>query len=219
MNITNVTPLISITSGAYPLYLPQVRAADTTKSFAEFPSEDVLAQLGYAVVHPTLPPVGNVVTEDSPGFRNDRWEQQWLVRDFTTEEKAQKFAALQATHLEQIKLLQVATEERGFLYTFPDNSQGRVQLRSGDRANMNAIRTRAESLKAAGRSDPQYFRTFENETKGPLSPDQAIVLSDTAYDKYMQMLQLCWALKAQTESAQTTSMFPAIPPNFDDAGI
>lgn len=219
MIITDTTQLINTATGAYPVYLPQVRASNITKSFAQSPSEDILATLGYAVVHPTTQPTAQVVRQDAPEMRNGRWEQQWIARDFTPSENRARFVELKEKKLEEIRAFQVAMLERGFRYTFPDNSVGRVQLRDGDRANIGALHSRGKGLKAAGNTEAQWFRTLENEIKGPLSPDQAIVLADVAYEKYMFIMVNCWGLKDLAEKATDAAGLPTVPENFDALGI
>lgn len=55
------------------------------------PSDDTLAALGYALIHPTARPEGGVVTQGQPEKGEDgRWYQTWEVRDFTDDELAER---------------------------------------------------------------------------------------------------------------------------------
>lgn len=211
MTITNATPLINVISGAYPLYLPQVRAHDTTKTFAEFPTEDILADLGYAVVYPSTRPVGQVVTEASPEVREGQWVQQWHVRDFTEAENLARFADLKQDHFSLIGQLNYEARVQGALYQFPDNTQYHIQLRQEDIDNLTNLRLRADSAKRTSSGAVFKFRTGENVMKVDLTADQVIVLTDVAFEKHNHLLEVFWSLKDQTESAQALAELPAIP--------
>lgn len=219
MNITAADALINMETGAYPVYLTQVRKDHENKSFAENPTEEVVAELGYAYVWPKERPQADVVTEGAPTLINGKWTQQWLVRDFTEAEFLAHFQDRKQAVQDRVRALQAATLERGCLYTFPDNSQGRIQLRDGDRANLAGLRLRAEATKRREGTETFGFRTYENVTKLGLSPDEIIVLSDIAFEKYMTILGICWHLKDQADVATTDAQLPAVPPNLDAFGI
>lgn len=217
--ITPTTMFINVITGEYPKYLADVRKDNPTKSFAENPSEDTMALMGYAVVHPTDLPIGEVVREGSPILKNGKWEQVWNARDFTVQERIDNFPNIKNDHLALIRRLQFNSLERGYLYTFPDNSKGHIQLRSGDRANLSGLRLKAMSAKQTGVTATFGFRTYENITKMGLSADEIIVLSDIAFEKYMLILGICWNLKDATESALNYEQLPAIPDNLDAFGV
>lgn len=55
------------------------------------PSDDTLAALGYARIHPTPRPDGDVVTQGQPEQGEDgKWYQTWEVRSYTAEEIEQQ---------------------------------------------------------------------------------------------------------------------------------
>jgi len=219
MNISNHDPLINLETGAYPVYLPQVRQDNINKSFAASPSEELVAELGYAYVWSTDQPAGDVVVETPPIFKQGKWEQQWLARDFTAAERQANFVQTKENCLVRIRELQQNCLERGCRYTFPDNWVGRIQLRDGDRANLAGLRLRAESAKRTGSTETFGFRTYENITKMGLSADQIVLLSDIAFERYMTILGLCWYLKDQAEAALEDAALPQVPSNLDAYGI
>lgn len=219
MNITTYTPFIHLETGAYPKHLDDVRKENPTKSFAEFPTEDTLAMLGYAVVHPTERPAGDVIEEKAPELKLGRWVQTWFSRDFTVEELVSHFEQIRQTCLANVRELQARSLDKGCTYTFPDNSSGHIQLRDGDRANMSGLRLRALSVKQTGRSETFEFRTYENVTKTGLSADEIIAMTDVVFDKYRVILGVCWSLKDQAESALNVDMLPQIPADLTGFGI
>lgn len=75
------------------LNLRQIRKAHPNVSLPRQPTDEALNPLGYAVVHSTERPNGDVVTEGQPEQRDGKWYQTWEVRDFTQEELDQQYQA------------------------------------------------------------------------------------------------------------------------------
>lgn len=219
MSITNSDLLINVLTGEYPLNLIQVRAANPLKSFAEFPSEDQLAELGYAKVNYTERPIADVVREGNPIIVDGKWVQYWLSRDFNAQEHLERFNDRKAAKLQAVRDLTTLCLERGCRHQFPDSTTCRIQLRDGDRANLAGLRLRALQAKQNGSIETFAFRTYENVTKMGLSADQIVVMSDVAFDKYMMILGICWGFKDAIEAATDDSGFPEVPENLDSYGV
>lgn len=65
----------------------QIKQAHPNISLPRSPTDAQLAPLGYAILHPTPRPEGDVVTQGEPEQGEDGlWYQTWEVRDFTEEE-------------------------------------------------------------------------------------------------------------------------------------
>lgn len=73
--------------------IDQIRRTNPNISLPRNPSDETLAALGYARIHPTPRPSGDVVTQGQPEQRDGKWYQTWQVRDFTKEEKAAQLEA------------------------------------------------------------------------------------------------------------------------------
>lgn len=204
------TALLHVGSGAYPAYFEQIRLDNPNCSFAESPSEESLAELGYAVVLPSPRPYGQVVNQGRPELREGAWYQTWEVREYNPEELTQVLNATKATLEFDIVRLIDKTIARGCLYTFPSGDAQHIQLRDGDRANIGALATKADRVKNAGGEKTFYFRTYENEIQA-MTTDETVTMTDVAFDKYMEILQVGWALKAQVTAAATLAELPVIP--------
>ncbi|MED5253076.1 MAG: hypothetical protein VX811_13720 [Pseudomonadota bacterium] len=76
------------------------------------PSDDTLAALGYARIHPTPRPTGDVVTQGHPEQRDDgKWYQTWEVRSYTADELAEQLEHRRADKLREINDAYTATAQ------------------------------------------------------------------------------------------------------------
>lgn len=214
MKITADMTLIAVDTGQYPLNLTQVRAILTEKSFAEEPDEELLADLGYGVVHPEDPPAGDVAEEGAPALQDGLWVQTWTVRPYNTEEIAANFANRKAELNYQIEALIDATLDAGCVYTFPSGDVQHIQLRDGDRANLVGLAAKADRVQRAGGEQTFYFRTQENDIQA-MTTAQTVVMTDVAFDKYMFILNACWPLKDQIKTATDLAGLPTIPTSIE----
>ncbi|MBH8578796.1 hypothetical protein [Bisbaumannia pacifica] len=83
--------------------LTQIRKANPSVSLPRTPSDSQLAPLGYAVLHATERPEGDVVSLGIPEQRDDgHWYQTWQVRDFTPDELAQQLEDARESAIERI---------------------------------------------------------------------------------------------------------------------
>lgn len=89
-------------SGA-KISLAGIRRKELTVSLPRNPTDEHLNPLGYAVLHPTEPPEGDVVTEGTPEQGQDgAWYQSWEFRDFTPEELESKLVNAKKQKLAEI---------------------------------------------------------------------------------------------------------------------
>ncbi|WP_299307801.1 hypothetical protein [uncultured Croceicoccus sp.] len=113
--------LIRTRDRRFPCTLADLRAEFPSDSFPREPSEAMLAKRGYAIVHPTTRPDGDVVEEAAaPELVSGRWQQAWTARDFSDEERAQMAEQARAN----FEAALIAERERrlaaGFDYDFGD---------------------------------------------------------------------------------------------------
>ncbi|QQN73166.1 hypothetical protein [Croceicoccus sp. YJ47] len=113
--------LIRTRDRRFPCTLADLRAEFPSDSFPREPSAAMLAKRGYAIVHPSPMPAGDVVEEaDMPEFVDGRWQQAWTVRAFSEDERA-RFAEQARADFEAAL---IAERERrlalGFDYDFGD---------------------------------------------------------------------------------------------------
>lgn len=100
--------------------LRQIRQAHPNVSLPRNPTDAHLNPLGYAVLHPTERPEGDVVTEGAPEQHSDgTWHQTWEVRGYTPDEAAE---ALNQAKAEKVAEINAAYQQAvGSLITeYPD---------------------------------------------------------------------------------------------------
>lgn len=211
--VTQSTLLIEIATGKYPCRLSEVREAVYPATFAREPEEKTLIELGYGIVVPNSPPPGDVVTEGEPiaSATPGYYDQGWNIRSFTPEELATNLeqAKLAATSL--VDLRRNEALERGYKFTFEDETEGHIQLRDGDRVNVLAYRVWAVEAKAAGALDRIFtWRVRENVSK-ELMTEGMIRMADECGIQYEKIMNLAWVLKDQIAAATTIAEIPEVP--------
>lgn len=84
-------PLIRLSNGSYPVYMPQVRSSNTQSSFPIPVKAFMILPFDVMPVYDSERPSGDVVTEGTPEFneQDGKWYKTWNVRDFTEEEIAE----------------------------------------------------------------------------------------------------------------------------------
>lgn len=208
------TLLIDVDTLAYPVMLSQARRLRLDYSFAAQPSEELMAELGFAVVHPQTPPLGDVVTEGQPTLVDGQYVQTWEVRAYSPEEYSIKLDEMRTGLLLKIADLQTSSLKKGSPYTFPDGLVEHVQLRDGDRANLAGLSQKAAKAVLVDPSMPFYFRTFENNLKA-LSAEEMVELTDASFGMYMLIMSKIWALNDLVANATTIPQLPVIPDELD----
>lgn len=95
--------MIINTSDLARVSLRQIRQAHPNVSLPRNPTDEHLNPLGYAVLHPTERPEGDVVTEGTPSQGEDgKWYQTWEVREYTPEEAAEALEQAKARKVWEI---------------------------------------------------------------------------------------------------------------------
>ena len=216
MIVTASTRLIGVGTGDYPLSLADIRARESDKSFSATPDEEVLADMGYAVVHDTDRPQGEVVREGSPVLEEGRYVQSWTVHAFSAAERLENLNNRKAFLSGQVDQLRESHLATGFRYVFaePYGELG-VQLRPQDCVNMLGLRVGAEAAVAAGYPQmPATFRTYENVNVDMTSAEM-VTLTNAALMHTKAVYAATWIYKDQIEQATTVAQLPAIPATLD----
>lgn len=100
------------------------------------------------------------------------------------------------------------SERSGFLYTFPDGTDGTVQLRSSDdKVNITGLVVGAQ----ASPTKTFQFRDGENISHD-MSASEIIALGDAVQDFISTNYAQAWTLKAQLDNATTIAEVEAITP-------
>lgn len=210
MIITSSTALMRVDTQQYPVYLAQVRAENPDVSFSDSPSEDLLAEFGFAAVRITARPAGDVVTEGTPELVDGEYQQSWVVREFTDEEKAQQLMAKKAELQDTLLAMRAAELEFGFNYTDDNGNVFGIQLREQDRINLLGLKDEASDAIAADSAEVQPFRTLENVTI-EMSPQQMVKMCRAALARFKLVMGTSWHYRDAIEAATTMAELPELP--------
>lgn len=134
------------------------------------PSDADLARLGYARIHPTPRPTGDVVTQGQPEQRDGKWYQTWIVREFTAEELEQRRLDRETRLLADLEDARKAAEAEGV------NING-IRYR-GDPSNRQAL---DESLQFAVASSAATFPGWK-DSDGQFHTDHPVADVQAAYE-------------------------------------
>ena len=110
---TNNDRFIHVASETYPLYLYQIPQHDPNLSLPVGVTLEALSNAGYELVQPTVPPVGDVVTEGAPSLADGVYTQVWVVRPFTPEEKEAHFQIKKADAESSVNQLFFTAQDTG----------------------------------------------------------------------------------------------------------
>jgi hypothetical protein len=210
MDITASTALLKVATGAYPVYFQQVRVDNPEVSFPENPTEDCLAEYGFAVVYPTDRPNGDVVTEGTPTLLDGQYTQTWSVREYTAAEEVVLLADRKRLLSDQVLALREKDLASGFIYEKDEETIFGVQLRPEDRLNLLILKGLAQFLLAASSDQTTMFRSTEN-VGYPLTPAELLAMCDAALVAGSNIYAASWVLKDQIEAASTLAALPTIP--------
>ena len=82
--------------------ISNIRRTHPNISLPRNPSDETLTALGYARIHSTPRPTGDVVTQSQPEERDGKWYQTWEVRDYTEDELEDQLEQLRANKISEI---------------------------------------------------------------------------------------------------------------------
>lgn len=207
--------LVKIDDGEYPVSIQSAVSRSQEYALGEKVPVSLLTQLGYALVTPTEKPAeqpGKVVVRGQPILQDGVYYENWLVRDFTTEELKQKLDTAKADLQSDVSLLMIKAKEEGMPYDFGgEYGVQHIQLRDGDRTNITGLKIRADD-NAGGQF---VFRTFEN-TVIPMTAPQIEQMASAAFEGYTNLMGVKWSLENQITNASTLESLPSLPTSLWD---
>lgn len=120
-------------------------------SLPRHPGDEALAALGYARIHPTPRPEGDVVTQGKPENRDGKWYQTWIVRDFTDEERTERAEQVNAERRAGILEERARRLAMGFEYDFGDERGVHyIQTRPADEEGWKQVDRWAAAMTGLG---------------------------------------------------------------------
>lgn len=210
MEINASTPLLKVDTGEYPMYFQQVRLANPTVSFPEFPNEDCIAEFGFAAVNLIPKPAGDVVTEGAPVLTDGAYYQTWVARDFSPAELDVRLVEKKRELCDAVLAVRERDLADGFIYELTPEIVFGVQLRPEDRTNLMLLKDQARYFIDNNMTMSTMFRSTEN-IGYPLTPTELLAMCDAALVAGVQVYAASWVLKDQIEAATTVADLPTIP--------
>lgn len=203
--VSDSTRFIRVLTDEYNLSLADIQRIHRDVMWGSEVTEEFMASLGYAVVHPREPYGSGRYTEITPVEEAGLYYQNWTVREETPEELEISFTNAREIALSTVNSFATQAIARGVIYDFDDRFLT-VQIRDQDRVNIIGMALKAEREPAI----VQTFRTAEN-IMVPVTKSQIIEISDQAYDTYVAIKAAEWELVDAIRSATTISEIPAVP--------
>lgn len=209
--VTRSDLLLRIEDKKYPLTLEDIRQENPLISFGEELDEETLLDMGYALVHPTEQPTGDVVTEGTPVEREEGgFLQQWTVRAFNEEESADRLKVAIDQYVRDLDRLVESELAVGIPYDFNGETY-HLQIREKDKPNLIALNGKALRAVNGGYPEtPMVLRPYENITLTPTAQEM-LDATDHVLTEMERFYQRYWAVKDAAEAAPTEDQIPALP--------
>jgi hypothetical protein len=175
---------IKLATGFYPATLHSIRMEHPDMSIPTDPDDDLLAELGYAKVLPSIRPEGDVVEEIAPIHQVEEnvYVQAFTSRPFTVQELADR-----ANTVREQKFFE------GMLWIFNDG-EDYVQTRPQDMINLIALKSRAQDRISANDTTVFHFRSQNNNTH-VLTPQEAVEMCNAVFDHCEAIMVESWNVK------------------------
>lgn len=203
------TRFINISTFEWPVWFSDIQRLNPLVFWPAQVTEEELITLGYAIIHPREPGVGDVVTETDPEYIEGQFFQRWSVRNFTPEEIQANLDIRKNGLLNQVIKLKNEAMAKGYPYMFGEQRM-HVQMRDADRVNILGMSER--SMRTSGLI--QDFRTYEN-INVPLDDVELFKMTNAVGDAYTQLMQKVWEFKDQINQATAEAELPQIPATLD----
>ena len=208
---TNNDRFIHVASETYPLYLYQIPQHDPNLSLPVGVTLEALSNAGYELVQPTVPPVGDVVTEGAPSLADGVYTQVWVVRPFTPEEKEAHFQIKKADAESSVNQLFFTAQDTGAEVSVAGIALPQhFGLSEIQRTDYAAMKARAQRAVASGSSTALILRSKEGVSVR-LAPAKMVELC-IALEDYFHDLQLAYYdLLDQVSLAEALEELPTLP--------
>jgi len=204
------TPVIRVSDGNYPMFMPQVRAAIPQTSFPIPIRDYILEPFGYKPVIATSQPVGDVITESTPELRDDgKYYQTWEVRDYTEEELASILASAKVDIKSSALNLFIQDLASGIPYQIEGED---VVVGCGD-SEVVYYHTLYSVIDKMQSEENIYFM-FLDGTHKSLSKGDIVDLLDYTFKKIVEIKNNYWAFLVSVDMATTTEGLPDFPDSF-----
>lgn len=212
MLVTNTTRLIRLEDGQYPLFLKDVIVENPNVSFPNKVDEQVINNLGYAVVKYTTKPTGQVVYEDTPTINAETGEysQTWVSRDYNQAELDANLSVEKETLLGELNALLIGALNEVYNYQLDETTTIPVQVRESDRPNLISLKLDALTTLDVDPSQVLVFRDANNSVHN-LNPQQLVDLTTAVLKHTLLLRQLTWSYKDQILTATTIAELPELP--------
>lgn len=202
--------LINVATGEYPLTLADVQLKTTKYAFGEFVDEEILTELGYAVVQPTVRPEGLDMQETAPVLNNGVYVQTFVQKVKTQEELELEFNSKKSDLIAGAENLLEKDLEVGYAYNFGGvYGTQHIQLRDKDRTNLNGILKQVELFP----NEVHVLRTYENNTL-ELSSDAVMTAIVMAGAGYVNLMKAYWVSKDSLKASVFGQNLPSLPETF-----
>lgn len=197
---------IHVATQTYPLTLRRIREREKGTMIPSTPTEEIMLEIGYAVVHPTTPEKADKVESGPPELVDGQWRQTWIYSSFTPEEITDQLNSYKEIVYGQLGQVLNATAELGIEFIFDENTIERIQLRDQDMNRIHSLARRAQIDPGAS----YEFRTRENNFVS-VTAEQIADIEIQALNERDRLLTAYWTLKDAIREAQTRSDIPTIP--------
>lgn len=197
---------IHVPTMTYPLSLRRIREREKGTMIPSTPTEEIMLELDYAVVHSTTPEKADKVESGPPELVDGRWVETWVYSDFTPEELAEQLKSYKEVVLGELNQLLARTAEAGIEFLFSEDDIGRIQLRDQDMSRIHSLARRAQ-LDPGGN---YQFRTRENAFV-TVTAEQVAEIEIAALNERDRFFAAYWTIKDLILDAVSKEGIPAIP--------
>lgn len=206
---------IEVATGEYGLDFQTVKKSNNDIDNLDNPTVEQLLSYGFARVHPTTPPVGDVVTEVTPQKDAEgRYQQAFMVRPFTPFELVNNLVNEKAKLHELISKKKNDALNMGAPINFGTGyGIQHVQMRDGDRANVLGLRMEAEKIIAENTDTMMGIRTYENNIV-PVTAAQMVDIGWQVLKAYKGVMGTAWHFEDQLNRAESIHELPFLPESF-----
>jgi len=211
--IYDYQPLIKVSDGTYPVFMPQVRMSDTQTSFPIPIKAFILEPFGYMPVYNSLMPKGDIVVEGKPSFNEEdgKWYQTWDVRDFTDEEKEINLIILKSTLISQAETLLNSDISQGVSYTYEGKTY-LVDVIPDKLTTLLCIKSIAKDS-----SDEELFQySFLDGTLLTLTKSEFLSMWDSVMRSLYDFNKRFWKFREDVNSTVDAKELPLLPTTFKD---
>ena len=186
-----------------------IRRENPNISLPRNPSDESLAALGYARIHSTPRPEGDVVTQGQPEQREDgKWYQTWEVRSYTAEELSKQLQQVKERRSQDMDNARDEAFKAGMPYAFSDGEDV-VQTSPQDQVNLIGLANKAQRQISDGDTTPIPFRALSNVTR-MLTPAETDAMALAALEYIEGVYGRTWQAKDAVEAATTIEEVNAI---------